>query len=168
MQSHSLSCTSLCWSYSISTPPTTHLTKFFKELSVHHDPPLLTIQSSKLSSDLVTVGIQRQPKKELSRILRTDAAIEAIERKANSKKYNKLWPRAVLEALDDAIKENRWESALKVCWVCWEVIYCFSLFVFLLKIIKSLRFCISGFCLIWLMVILFVCFWVFHLVFNFR
>lgn len=60
------------------------------------------------------MGIQRQPKKELSRILRTDAAIEAIERKANSKKYNKLWPRAVLEALDDAIKENRWESALKI------------------------------------------------------
>jgi hypothetical protein len=51
----------------------------------------------------------------LSRILRTEAAIKAIEQKANSKKYNNLWPKAVLEALEDAIKENQWESALKVC-----------------------------------------------------
>lgn len=53
-------------------------------------------------------------KKDLSRILRTEAAIKAIERKANSAKYNNLWPKAVLEALSDAIKQNRWESALKV------------------------------------------------------
>lgn len=53
-------------------------------------------------------------KKDLSRILRTESAIKAIERKANSSKYNNLWPKAVLEALNDAIKLNRWESALKV------------------------------------------------------
>lgn len=53
-------------------------------------------------------------KKDLSRILRTESAIKAIERKANSSKYNNLLPKAVLEALNDAIKQNRWESALKV------------------------------------------------------
>ncbi|KAK6121557.1 hypothetical protein DH2020_044700 [Rehmannia glutinosa] len=52
-------------------------------------------------------------KKDLSRILRTESAIKAIERKANSSKYNNLLPKAVLEALNDAIKQNRWESALK-------------------------------------------------------
>ncbi|KAL8555357.1 hypothetical protein ACS0TY_003245 [Phlomoides rotata] len=53
-------------------------------------------------------------KKDLSKILRTDSAIKAIERKANSSKYNNLWPKAVFEALNDAIKQNRWESALKI------------------------------------------------------
>lgn len=54
-------------------------------------------------------------KKDLSRILRTQSAIKAIEKKANSSKYNNLWPKAVLEALDDAIRNNQWETALKVC-----------------------------------------------------
>lgn len=58
--------------------------------------------------------IRKLSKKELSRFLRTDSAIKAIERKANSSKYNNLWPKAVLEALHDAIKQNRWESALKI------------------------------------------------------
>ncbi|KAG8363615.1 hypothetical protein BUALT_Bualt19G0040900 [Buddleja alternifolia] len=56
-------------------------------------------------------------KKDLSRILRTESAIKAIEKKANSNsssKYNNLWPKAVLEALYDAIKHNRWDSALKI------------------------------------------------------
>lgn len=61
------------------------------------------------------VGLQRKTQKDLSRILRTESAIKEIERKANSKKYNNLWPKAVLEALDEAIRENRYESALKVC-----------------------------------------------------
>lgn len=52
--------------------------------------------------------------KDLSKILRTDSAVKAIERKANSSKYTNLWPKAVFEALNDAIKQNRWESALKV------------------------------------------------------
>ncbi|KAL0456215.1 UNVERIFIED_CONTAM: Pentatricopeptide repeat-containing protein [Sesamum latifolium] len=60
-------------------------------------------------------GLQfKLSKKDLSRILRTEAAIKAIEKKANSSKYKNLWPKAILEALSDAIKENRWESALKV------------------------------------------------------
>ncbi|KAL7083621.1 hypothetical protein ACP275_14G174900 [Erythranthe tilingii] len=53
-------------------------------------------------------------KKDLSRILRTESAIKAVERKSKSSKYNNLWPKAVLEALNDAIKLNRWESALKI------------------------------------------------------
>ncbi|PIN27155.1 hypothetical protein CDL12_00071 [Handroanthus impetiginosus] len=60
------------------------------------------------------VQIRKFSKKDLSRILRTEAAIKAIEKKANSSKYNNLWPKAVLEALNDAIKQNRWESALKI------------------------------------------------------
>lgn len=58
--------------------------------------------------------LQKQPKKELSRILRTEAAVKSIERKANSNKYHNLLPKAVLEALDEAIRGNRWESALKI------------------------------------------------------
>ncbi|KZV30940.1 pentatricopeptide repeat-containing protein-like [Dorcoceras hygrometricum] len=53
-------------------------------------------------------------KKDLSRILRTEAAIKAIDKKANSKKHSNLWPKAILEALNDAIRRNRWESALKI------------------------------------------------------
>ncbi|CAN6897611.1 unnamed protein product [Brassica oleracea] len=66
------------------------------------------------SSGLISTKHQVDPKRELSRILRTDAAVKSIERKANSEKYNTLWPKAVLEALDDAVKENRWQSALKI------------------------------------------------------
>ncbi|XP_022153245.1 pentatricopeptide repeat-containing protein At3g53170 [Momordica charantia] len=71
--------------------------------------------SLKRSSDQASDnGLQRDPKKGLSRILRKDAAIRAIERKANSKKYNNLWPKAVLEALDEAIQDNLWETSLKI------------------------------------------------------
>ncbi|KAF3493259.1 hypothetical protein DY000_02056055 [Brassica cretica] len=66
------------------------------------------------SSGLISTKHQVDPKRELSRILRTEAAVKSIERKANSEKYNTLWPKAVLEALDDAVKENRWQSALKI------------------------------------------------------
>lgn len=79
------------------------------------NPKFFRIKSSKEDSVGTSQGLQKCSKKNLSRILRTEAAIKAIERKANSAKYNNLWPKAVLEALDDAIKENRWESALKVC-----------------------------------------------------
>lgn len=47
-------------------------------------------------------------------MLRAESAIKEIERKAGSKKYRNLWPKAVLEALDEAIRENRYESALKI------------------------------------------------------
>ncbi|KAL6557559.1 hypothetical protein OROMI_017909 [Orobanche minor] len=82
----------------------------------------LTVEShSKKSPD--SDGSNRQPqglqfrkfsKKDLSRILRTESATKAVEKKANSAKYSNLWPKAVLEALSDAIKQNRWESALKI------------------------------------------------------
>ncbi|KAL3834814.1 hypothetical protein ACJIZ3_009550 [Penstemon smallii] len=86
-------------------PPETRLSSF-------------TVKSSnknphKKTSHPPSVGLQFS-KKELSRILRTDAAVEAIEKKSNSSKYKTLWPKPVLEALDHAIKLNRWESALKI------------------------------------------------------
>lgn len=63
---------------------------------------------------MTSKGLQKEGKKDLSRILRAEAAIKGIERKANSKKHNNLMPKAVLEALDEAIREKRWEAALKV------------------------------------------------------
>lgn len=111
MQPQPLSFTNMSWSLSISTPPSKNL---LTGSNGNQDPQFLTIQSSKWCPDPNSTGLQRQSKKELSRILRTEAAIKAIEQKANSKKYNNLWPKAVLEALDDAIKENQWESALKI------------------------------------------------------
>ncbi|KAJ4973224.1 hypothetical protein NE237_006398 [Protea cynaroides] len=59
-------------------------------------------------------GFQKEAKKDLSRILRTEAAVKGIEKKSNSANSNSLWPKAVLEALDDSIRNNRWESALKI------------------------------------------------------
>nr|XP_043617881.1 pentatricopeptide repeat-containing protein At3g53170 [Erigeron canadensis] len=54
--------------------------------------------------------------KHLSYILRSEAAIEAIERKANSTtvKHNRFSPKLLLEALDNATRHKRWESALKI------------------------------------------------------
>ncbi|KAF9675565.1 hypothetical protein SADUNF_Sadunf09G0045400 [Salix dunnii] len=111
MKPQPLSSTSMSWSLSISAQPSKNL---LTGSNGNQDPQFLTIQSSKWSIDPTSTGLQRQSKKELSRILRTEAAIKAIEQKANSKKYNNLWPKAVLEALDEAIKENQWESALKI------------------------------------------------------
>ncbi|KAL6125201.1 hypothetical protein ACLB2K_073260 [Fragaria x ananassa] len=71
------------------------------------NPPIQCLRLSKRSSGPST-------QKELSRILRTEAAVKNIERKANSNKYNNLWPKPVLEALDEAIANNVWENALKI------------------------------------------------------
>ncbi|KAG6414074.1 hypothetical protein SASPL_126791 [Salvia splendens] len=65
-------------------------------------------------SCFTNLQIRKLSKKELSRVLRKESAIQSVERKANSSKYNNLWPKSVLEALNDAIKQNRWESALKI------------------------------------------------------
>ncbi|KNA23639.1 hypothetical protein SOVF_023230 [Spinacia oleracea] len=62
----------------------------------------------------VLKGLQKRQKKELSKILWTEAAIKAIEGKAESKKFKNLSPKAVLEALDEAIQHSKWESALKI------------------------------------------------------
>ncbi|WCJ18550.1 Pentatricopeptide repeat-containing protein At3g53170 [Euphorbia peplus] len=91
-----------------SSSPTTYSTKILREASTFRlNSPICAVGSS-------DVGLQKLPKKELSRILITDAAIKAIELKSNSNKYNNLWPKAVLDALDDAIYHNRWDSALKI------------------------------------------------------
>ena len=52
----------------------------------------------------------------LARILRTEAAVSGVSRKAAAARQQstRLWPRAVLEALDSAIAACRWESALEV------------------------------------------------------
>ena len=58
-----------------------------------------------------------QPEEALARILRTEAAVSGVSRKAaaiSGQQSTCLWPRAVLEALDSAIVSRRWESALEV------------------------------------------------------
>ncbi|KAL8257007.1 hypothetical protein R6Q59_029073 [Mikania micrantha] len=77
---------------------------------------LLIVASKKKFNTPSSEGIQRSTEKHLSRILRSEAAIEAIERKANSAtvKHNRFSPKLVLEALDNAIRHKRWESALKI------------------------------------------------------
>lgn len=61
-------------------------------------------------------GPIRDQKKKLSLILREEAAILGVERKAlgSAAKHTNLWPKAVLESLDDSISNHRWESALKI------------------------------------------------------
>lgn len=105
--------TCLTWSSSISsTTPITRSTKFL------NDTPKLPfsfrVESLKRSSKPQSPGLQKDPKKDLSRILRTEAAIKGVEKKANSWKHRQLWPKAVLEALDEAINGLRWQAALKV------------------------------------------------------
>ncbi|KAJ9685638.1 hypothetical protein PVL29_017608 [Vitis rotundifolia] len=114
MEPHLLEPTSLRWSSSIPLTYTTRSLKVLKETKPTSNPPFLVVRAGKRSSGSSQNGLQRQPKKDLSRILRTEAAISGIGRKANSRKYSTLWPKAVLEALDEAIRENRYESALKI------------------------------------------------------
>lgn len=57
---------------------------------------------------------KHEVKRKLSHILRTEAAILGVERKAATTTSRTLWPRAVLEALENAVASDRWESALKV------------------------------------------------------
>lgn len=112
---HSPPCVS--WSSSISsTAPITCSTKFPNEnhRNSSKQPPSFRVQSLKRSSKPSSPGLQKDPKKDLSRILRTEAAIKGVENKAKSWKHKQLWPKAVLEALDDAIKGCQWENALMV------------------------------------------------------
>ncbi|KAI9116364.1 hypothetical protein K1719_012531 [Acacia pycnantha] len=105
----------LCWSSFLYSMPATHSANVLNQKPCH-TPKLrrFRVQSSKQSSDPGSLGLQKDTKKDLSRILRTEAAISGIENKVNSRKYKQLWPKAVLEALHEAINEIRWEAALKI------------------------------------------------------
>ncbi|KAL0413709.1 UNVERIFIED_CONTAM: Pentatricopeptide repeat-containing protein [Sesamum radiatum] len=92
----------------LGNPPKLRLSSFKVVLSSKKSP------DSDSNSKSEALQLRKLSKKDLSRILRTEAAIKAIEKKANSSKYKNLWPKAVLEALSDAIRHNRWESALKI------------------------------------------------------
>ncbi|CAL0326223.1 unnamed protein product [Lupinus luteus] len=106
--------TCLSWSTSISsTIPTTCSTKFLTDNTPKLPLPF-RILSLKRSSKQHTPGLQKDPKKDLSRILRTEAAIKGVKNKGDSWKNKQLWPKAVLEALDEAIKGLRWQAALKI------------------------------------------------------
>ncbi|KAA8515654.1 hypothetical protein F0562_018735 [Nyssa sinensis] len=105
---------SLSWSSSSFLTPTTRSIKVFTETTNSSKLPLVLVKAAKKESENSSQGLQKETKKNLSRILRTEAAIKAIERKAKSTKYNRLWPKAVLEALNDAIGQNRWQSALEI------------------------------------------------------
>ncbi|KAL6288548.1 hypothetical protein ACE6H2_006058 [Prunus campanulata] len=109
MEPHLLHPTNLRLSTSTSLTSATYSITLCGELAHKRNPTIHCLHLSKRSSDP-----SLKAKKELSRLLRTDAAVRNIERKANSNKYNNLWPKAVLEALDEAIANNLWESALKI------------------------------------------------------
>lgn len=59
------------------------------------------------------------PDAELASILRAEAAVSGVSRKATAavsqqQQSTRLWPRAVLEALDSAVASCHWESALEI------------------------------------------------------
>ncbi|KAI3521903.1 hypothetical protein L1887_11379 [Cichorium endivia] len=105
-------------SSSVHYSPTTCLTKFLNEYpNPFSNPSSSLITAAKKKSHVPSSqGIQKSTDKHLSHILRSEAAIEAIERKANfaTVKHNRFSPKLVLEALDNAIRHKRWESALKI------------------------------------------------------
>ncbi|KAI4323435.1 hypothetical protein L6164_023041 [Bauhinia variegata] len=106
--------TTIGWSSCISSLPTTGSINVLNEPSSSTKLPSFYVHSSKGGSKVVSAGLQKNPRKDLSRILRTEAAIMNVENKVNSKKHKQLWPKAVLEALEEAIKGGRWETALKI------------------------------------------------------
>ncbi|OMO69747.1 hypothetical protein CCACVL1_19301 [Corchorus capsularis] len=116
MQQNPLAPFSLSWSFSVSPSSTTCSTKFHPEpIHPSTSQKYFTLISSKQRSQHGLTGLQKNSNYALSRIIRREAAIQGIGRKAKSKKQrNRLWPKAVLEALDEATKENSWESALEI------------------------------------------------------
>ncbi|KAL6659948.1 hypothetical protein ACP70R_002070 [Stipagrostis hirtigluma subsp. patula] len=61
-------------------------------------------------------GVEAEQPDALASILRTEAAVSGVSRKAAATRQQstRLWPRAVLEALDAAVASCRWESALEI------------------------------------------------------
>ncbi|KAL1300482.1 hypothetical protein AAHE18_18G185800 [Arachis hypogaea] len=118
MEIHLVDSTSLRWASSISsTAPIMHSTEFLKHSHINTapNPPFpLRVEFMKRGLKPLSSGIQKDSNKDLSRILRTEAAIKGVENKGNSWKHRQLWPKAVLEALDEAIKGCRWQAALKI------------------------------------------------------
>ncbi|XP_020234320.1 pentatricopeptide repeat-containing protein At3g53170 [Cajanus cajan] len=72
------------------------------------------VESLKRSSKAASVGLVKDSKKELSRILRTESAIRGVENKATSSTHRQLWPKALLQALHDAIKRCRSHTSLQI------------------------------------------------------
>jgi hypothetical protein len=108
-------------------------------------PAVFAFQSCIRSPDPNSTGLKRQPKKDLSRILKNWSCYKRYWTKINSKKYNNdLRPKAVLEALDEAIKEKQWESALKVCGFSfsWTFSSCQAFFFLLLFMWFWFEFCL--------------------------
>ncbi|KAF3780305.1 Pentatricopeptide repeat-containing protein [Nymphaea thermarum] len=75
---------------------------------------VVVTSSGKKTVEVTTKGIQKDEKRRLSQILRTEAAIGSVQRKAGFSRSGRLWPKAVLEALSQSIEQNQWESALRI------------------------------------------------------
>lgn len=103
----------LCWP-SAFVMPTTCSMKCLREHKRHLNTQILVPKAATKKVENSRHGLQKSSNKNLAHILRTEAAIINVEKKADSRKYTRLWPKAVLEALDDAIRQKRWQSALKV------------------------------------------------------
>ncbi|KAL1309558.1 hypothetical protein AAHE18_17G186000 [Arachis hypogaea] len=117
MEIHLVDSTCLRWASSVSsTSPFMHSTEFLKHShNTAPNPPFpLRVEFMKRGLKPLSSGIQKDSNKDLSRILRTEAAIKGVENKGKSWKHRQLWPKAVLEALDEAIKGCRWQAALKI------------------------------------------------------
>lgn len=88
--------------------------KCLREHKRHLNTQILVPKAATKKVENSRHGLQKSSNKNLAHILRTEAAIINVEKKADSRKYTRLWPKAVLEALDDAIRQKRWQSALKI------------------------------------------------------
>lgn len=111
----------LCWSSSFISPTTCSI-KCLREHIKQHHPQILVPKAAKKSVENSSHGLHKSSNKNMAHILRTEAAIIGVEKKADSRKYTRLWPKAVLEALDNAIRQKRWQSALKVCSNSWFLV----------------------------------------------
>ncbi|MED6109158.1 hypothetical protein PIB30_031046 [Stylosanthes scabra] len=118
MEIHLVDSTCLTWAYSISsTAPIMNSTKFLKHShnnTAPNQPFPIRVELMKRGSKPLSSGIQKDSNKDLSRILRMEAAIKGVENKGKSWKHRQLRPKAVLVALDEAIKGCRWQAALKI------------------------------------------------------